>query len=90
VDAPGRYRAALLRYLRAKFARLKDPALDERVASILAAFDQAEASGVAASPWLMGAADELYAELDCQKAKRARLIAELDRWIEFRAKAERN
>jgi hypothetical protein len=85
VDAPGRYRRALLRYLRGELARLKDPALDERVASIVAAFDQAEASGHELSPWIMGAAEQLQRELAERQAERSRLIAELDRWIEFRA-----
>jgi hypothetical protein len=53
--------------------------------SILDEFDQARALGQEPESWLMQVADELYAELECQKAKRARIIAELDRWIEFQA-----
>jgi hypothetical protein len=88
VDAPGHYRKTLLRFLRGEFARLKDPALDERVASILAAFDQAEASGVEVSPWLMGAAEQLQCELAERQAERSRLVGELDRWIEHLADSE--
>ena len=51
----------------------------------MAAFDQAEASGVEPGPWLIGAAEQLQCELGERQAERSRLIAELDRWIEFRA-----
>ena len=78
------YRTTLLQQFRAKLARLNE-GVQERSSSILAAFDQAEASGVEVSPWLIGAAEQLQRELAEQQAERGRLIAELDRWIEFRA-----
>ena len=80
-----RYRRVLLQQFRAKLARLKDPALNERCEAILEGFDQAEASGHELSPWIMGAAEQLQRELAERQAERSRLIAELDRWIEFRA-----
>lgn len=80
----GHYRRALLRHLRGEFAQLSE-GVEERSRSILAAFDQAEASGVEAGPWLIGAAEQLQRELAERQAERSRLIAELDRWIEFRA-----
>jgi hypothetical protein len=69
------FSTAICEHLKAKEARLKDPALDERVDAILEGFESARAIGIEPSPRLIHAASELYAELDCQKAKRARLIA---------------
>ena len=63
------YRRALLRHFRGELAQLKDPLLDERCEAILEGFDSAIATGIQPSPWLIRAADELYAELECQKAK---------------------
>jgi hypothetical protein len=80
-----RYRRVLLQQFQAKLAQLKDPALNERCEAILEGFDQAEASGHEVSPWLIGAAEQLQCELGERQAERSRLIAELDRWIEFRA-----
>jgi hypothetical protein len=80
-----RFSTIICKHLRAKEARLKDPALDERYDAILEGFDQAIATGIEPSPWLIHAARELYAELDRQTGERARIIAELDRWIEFQA-----
>ena len=81
----GHYRRALLRYLRGELARLKDPALNERCEVILEGFDQAIATGIEPSPWLIGAAEQLQRELGERQAERARIMAELDRWIDFQA-----
>jgi hypothetical protein len=78
-----RFSTAIREHLKAEEARLNDPALGERYNAILEGFDQATANGIEPSPWLIHATRELYAELDWQIAKQARIIAELDRWIDF-------
>lgn len=82
---PAPYRTALLAHLQAEFSRLADPALKERTREVLGAYDQAAALGDQPSEWLEWAARELQEELAATSAQRARLIAELDRWIAFRS-----
>ena len=79
------FSTAICEHLKAEEARLKDPALDERYDAILEGFEQAIAAGIEPSPWIIGAAEQLQRELGERQTERSRLIAELDRWIEFRA-----
>jgi hypothetical protein len=88
VGAPavsGHYRRALLRHLRGEFARLKDPALNERCEAILEGFDQAIATGIEPSPWLESATKQLQRELGERQGRHSKLLGELDRWIAFRS-----
>jgi hypothetical protein len=80
-----RFSKAICRHLKAEEARFKDPVLDERYDAILEGLEQARALGQEPGPWLIAGAKALYADLDWRMAKRARLVSELDRWIDFQA-----
>lgn len=79
------YRTILVRHFRAKFARLNDDDIAAQGDLILAAFEHAAAVGEEPNPWLVDAAEQLQRDLTERHAERGKLIAELDRWIEFQA-----
>lgn len=74
----------LLAHLQDELDQLKDPTLNERTQAILSAYDEAAALGAQPSAWLDGATRALQADLAATSARHDQLIAELDRWIEFR------
>jgi hypothetical protein len=61
---------------------MTDAIIPEYVKEILDAYDRAAAEGTEPHAWVDLAADELLAECQRISARRAQLIAELDRWTQ--------
>jgi hypothetical protein len=76
-------RTLILEHLAQAHDRLTQDNLEERYDKIVAALETAIQQGDEPSPSLVVDAQAVDEQLDERQLKRARLIAELDRWIEF-------